>query len=97
MREGIMVAATVVALGLAGCTPVPVDPERVAQDCEQRARAAMAPTGSVTIGVNSRSGPSVGASIGVTGDFLAGRDPMQVYESCVFQRTGQAPIRPPAL
>jgi hypothetical protein len=83
--------------GVAACAPVPVDPERVAQQCEERARAAQGPTGSVTIGANSRSGPSVGASVGVTGDFLAGRDPMQVYESCVFQRTGQAPIRPPRL
>ncbi len=95
-REGIL-AGMLALLVVAGCTPVPVDPERVARECEERARAAMGPTGSVTIGVNSRSGPSVGASIGVTGDFLAGRDPMQVYESCVFQRTGQAPIRPPAL
>jgi hypothetical protein len=90
-------AVVAVAGGLAACAPVPVDPERVAQQCEERARAAQGPTGSVTLGVNSRSGPSVGAAIGVTGDFLAGRDPMQVYESCVFQRTGQAPIRPPAL
>jgi hypothetical protein len=89
--------AVVVAGGMAACAPVPVDPERVAQQCEARAQAAQGPTGSVSIGVNSRSGPSVGAAIGVTGDFLAGRDPMQVYESCVFQRTGQAPIRPPAL
>jgi hypothetical protein len=31
----------------------------------------------------------------VTGDFLVGRDPMQVYVSCVMQQTGQPPIRPP--
>lgn len=81
----------------AACAPQPVDPERVAQQCEERARAAQGPTGSMTIGMNSRSGPSVGAAIGVTGDFLAGRDPMQVYIDCVMQRTGQPPIRPPAL
>lgn len=80
-----------------GCAPVPVDPEDVAQRCEERARAAQGPTGSVTIGVNSRSGPSVGGSVGVTGDFLAGRDPLDVYVSCVMQRTGQPPIRPPVL
>lgn len=82
---------------IAACAPRPVDPERVAQQCEERARAAQGPTGSMTLGLNSRSGPSVGASIGVTGDFLAGRDPMQVYIDCVMQRTGQPPIRPPAL
>jgi hypothetical protein len=82
---------------LAACAPVPVDPERVAQECEERARAAQGPTGTLTIGANSRSGPSLEGSIGVTGDFLAGRDPLQVYSSCVYQRTGQAPIRPPRL
>jgi hypothetical protein len=86
-----------VMLTVAACAPVPVDPEEVAQRCEERARAAQGPTGSVTVGVNSRSGPSVGAAIGVTGDFLVGRDPMQVYVSCVMQQTGQPPIRPPVL
>jgi hypothetical protein len=81
----------------AACAPQPVDPERVAQQCEERARAAQGPTGSMTIGMNSRSGPSMRAAIGVTDDFLAGRDPMQVYIDCVMQRTGGAPIRPPAL
>ncbi len=94
-RPFAMVVLLVVAGS--GCTPPPVDPERVAQQCEERARAAQGPTGSMTIGMNSRSGPSVGAAIGVTGDFLAGRDPMQVYFDCVMQRTGQPPIRPPAL
>jgi hypothetical protein len=89
--------AGMVLAALAACAPVPVDPERVAQECEERARAAQGPTGTLTIGTNSRSGPSVGGSIGVTGDFLAGRDPLQVYSSCVYQRTGQAPIRPPRL
>lgn len=40
----------------AACAPQPVDPERVAQQCEERARAAQGPTGSMTIGMNSRSG-----------------------------------------
>jgi hypothetical protein len=94
-RVVMMMALLVVAL--AGCTPRPVDPERAAQQCEERARAAQGPTGSMTVGINSRSGPSVGASVGLTSDFLAGRDPMQVYVDCVMQRTGQPPIRPPAL
>lgn len=96
MRDrGWLWVAALLALG--ACAPAPVDLERVAQDCEQRARAAQGPTGTVSIGVNSRSGPRVEGAIGVTGDFLAGRDPMRVYDTCVFQRTGQAPIRPPVL
>jgi len=82
---------------LAGCDPVPMSPQRAADICEDQARAAQGPTGQVTLGVNSQSGPFTEASIGITSDFIAGRSPMEVYESCVFRRTGQAPIRPPVL
>ena len=37
---------------------------------------------------------STGVSIGISSDFLRGRDPYEVYEECVFRKTGQAPIRP---
>jgi hypothetical protein len=33
----------------------------------------------------------------VSSDYLTGRDPLEVYESCVIERTGALPIRPPAL
>lgn len=84
-------------LGLAACAPTLLSPEQAARVCEDQARAAQGPTGSVTIGANSNDGPFVGASIGVTSDFLTGRDPLEVYEQCVFQRSGQPPIRPPDL
>ncbi|NDU99964.1 hypothetical protein [Pseudoroseicyclus tamaricis] len=83
---------------LAACGPsLPPDPEEVAQYCEARARAATGPTGEARLGVNSNSGPSVGLSIGLSSDYIAGRDPLEVYNECVWQRTGAAPIRPPRL
>jgi hypothetical protein len=82
---------------LAACDPVPVDPERAARDCEQRAQAAQGPMGNVTIGANSRDGTFGGVAIGLSGDYLAGRDPVAVYEECVVSRTGAPPIRPPRL
>ena len=82
---------------LAACTVPPVSPERAAEICEERARAAQGPTGRVTVGTNSNSGAFGGAQVGVSSDFIAGRDPETVYETCVFDRTGQAPIRPPVL
>lgn len=82
-------------LVLSGCGPM--TPERAAAFCEERAQAAQGPTGRIAVGVNSRSGTYASGEIGVSGDFLRGRDPLEVYESCVFQQTGQAPIRPPAL
>ncbi len=84
-------------VALTACDPVPMSPERAAQVCEEQARAAQGPTGSVTVGVNSRTGPYAGASIGITDDYLRGRDPLVVYSNCVMRRTGQAPIRPPVL
>ena len=85
------------AVLLAACEPVPVDPETAALQCEQRARGAQGPTGSVTIGASSDDGPFLGTEIGLSGDYLAGRDPVEVYQECVIQRTGALPIRPPRL
>ncbi len=82
---------------LVACTPAPVTPERAAEICEERARAAQGPTGSVTLGSNSNTGNFARGEIGVTSDFIAGRDPVAVYEACVFDRTGAAPVRPPRL
>lgn len=79
---------------LAACTPQPISPERAAEICEDRARAAQGPTGRVSVGTNSNSGGFGSVEIGVSSDFVAGRDPLEVYEQCVFDRTGAAPIRP---
>lgn len=92
-------AAVLIFAGLvaSACAPVPADPEQAADICEQKARDAQGPIGSVTIGTNSRDGGFARASIGVNSDFLRGLDPLEVYEACVFDRTGAAPIRPPRL
>ncbi len=84
-------------LALAGCDLPPPDPVRVADQCEERARAAQAPTAGLTIGVNNRSGGFAEGNVGITSDFLRGLDPVRVYERCVFERTGEIPIRPPVL
>lgn len=76
---------------LAACGPMSAD--RAADLCEDRARAARGPTGELGIGIGSE-GTSGKVEIGVTSDFLQGRDPYEVYDSCVRQKTGQGPIRP---
>lgn len=85
------------ALGLAACSKTPPTREEAANRCEERARAAQGPQVGVTVGANSRTGAFGGASIGVTSDFLRGRDPLEVYESCVIELTGELPIRPARL
>ncbi len=89
--------ALIPVLVLAGCDLPPPDPEAVARQCEDRARAAQGPTGEVTVGVNSNSGVSSSVSVGITSDYIRGRDPNRVYAECVQRRTGAAPIRPPNL
>ena len=83
---------------LSACGPVPpMDPVRAAALCDEQARAAQGPTGSVTIGTSSDEGPYLNTEIGISSDFITGRDPQQVYEECVIARTGALPIRPPRL
>ena len=81
--------------GLAACTPM--TPERAAERCEERARAAQGPEIGMTIGANSESGPFASGNISISADAIRGRDPIEVYESCVFALTGAPPIRPPRL
>ena len=35
-----------------------------------------------------------GVEVEITSDYLLGKDPSAVYESCVMSKTGQAPSRP---
>lgn len=89
-----------IALGIAlivaaGCSPI--TPERAADRCEERARAAQGPQIGLTLGANSESGPFAGGSIGISADAIRGLDPIAVYESCVMNLTGEPPIRPARL
>jgi len=97
MKGLTIILGAAVLVTLTACAPVPMSGERAAALCEDRARAAQGPTGSVTLGTNSQSGPFARSEIALSADYLAGRDPMAVYERCVYQRTGQPPIRQPDL
>lgn len=78
---------------LAACGPRTVSPEAAYEECSERARAATGPTGEVIMGV-STDGPFAAARIGVTTDFISGRNPQLVYENCFRQLTGAGPTRP---
>jgi len=82
-------------LAVAACSPP--TPEQAADRCEERARAAQGPEVGLTLGANSNEGPFASGSISISSDAIQGRDPVAVYESCVFNLTGEAPIRPPRL
>ena len=77
---------------LAACGPI--SPDLAAKQCEEQARSAAGPTGQIGIGVNSDGRATNSIEIGISSDFLIGKDPQQVYESCVRRKAGEAPIRP---
>lgn len=79
-------------LGVAACGPT--SPELAAKLCEDRAKAATGPTGLVGISARSDGTTRARLKLGVTSDYLYGRDPYDVYDSCVRQKSGQGPIRP---
>lgn len=81
-----------VLLTLAGCGPVPI--EVAEQRCLEQASAAAGPSGSMSIAVDNHGNVSTGVTLGVSTDYLAGRDPAQVYNDCVFRASGQYPRQP---
>ena len=89
-----MIRALVICAALVTTACGPISPERAAEQCEERAREAAGPTTEIGIRVNSDGRVTSGISIGITSDFLTGKDPEQVYVDCVEQKTGQPPIRP---
>ena len=92
MKRKVAISALLCGFLLSACGPI--SPEAAADQCEERARSAAGPTGEARIGVNSQDGVVGGVELKVTSDFIAGRDPQLVYENCVFQLTGQGPVRP---
>jgi hypothetical protein len=87
--------ALAVALAVAplvACGPVSL--QQAERICFERARDASGPHGEVKLGATSYGVPYVSAEVNVSSDTLQGRDPSQVYESCVFQKSGKPPSRP---
>lgn len=82
------------ALAASGCATEPPTVEEAMVACVERALDARGPKAGATIGVNSKTGPSAGISIGFSSDFLAGRTPEETFDLCVRGKTGQPPSRP---
>ena len=90
IRRAVIGALALVAL--AGCDR-PVTVERAYEQCSERARLAAQPRGEIGIGVGS-GGPSARGELTITSDFIAGRNPQTVYDSCFRNLTGAGPTRP---
>ncbi len=79
-------------LGLASCGPITL--AQAEQQCFERARLAKQPRGEVTVGASSDGRTSAGLELNLSSDYLLGRDPAAVYETCVMQKAGEPPSRP---
>ncbi|AUH34961.1 hypothetical protein [Paracoccus tegillarcae] len=80
---------------LAACGPVPID--QAERSCLRDAEMAQKPRTEVALGVGVGNGKprSYGAvSFEVSGDYLMGRDPANVFANCVQRRAGQPPSVP---
>ena len=85
--------ATVVSLLLlSGCGPMSL--AEAERQCFERARLAKQPRGEVSVGVGTGGRTSAGLELNVSSDFLMGKDPAAVYESCVMNKAGEPPSRP---
>lgn len=90
MRALPLVAAAL----MAACTPpAPPTMAQAEAQCRQRADAATRPQTQIAVGVGT-GGTSASVQIGLSSDYLAGRDPENVYITCVTRLTGQAPETP---
>ena len=93
-----LVLASVSALS-ACAGPKPVSVEEAMAECTYRARSAIKPDVRVGVGVGTGGGYYGGGVFGgigieLSGDYLKGRSPNEVYETCVVDRSGEKPTQP---
>ena len=89
----VMAVATLSTLAACGRT---VSAERAFEQCTERARLAERPRGRIGVGVGS-DGVASDFDLTITSDFLTGRDPYIVYDTCFRNLTGAGPTRPLSL
>ena len=77
---------------LAACGPMTV--QQAERECYDRARLAQQPRGIVKVGGTSAGKAAGGISLQVSSDYILGKDPSAIYETCVMSKSGEAPTRP---
>ena len=86
-----LVAVAVLSL-LAACGPMTL--AEAERQCFERARLAQQPRGEIAVGVGSGVRKAAEIELEVSSDYLLGKDPSAVYETCVMSKAGEPPSRP---
>jgi len=83
-------------LGLAACAPAPVriPVAEAEQVCMVRALDARAPRTRIGLGYGSGGYRGGFVSVDLSSDQILGRDPAEIFDRCVLDRSGQRPTRP---
>lgn len=79
-------------LFVAACGPITL--QEAERQCFERARLAQQPRGEVSVGIGSGGRSAAGFELNVSSDYIMGRDPAAVYETCVMSKSGEPPSRP---
>lgn len=91
-RGGARLLLAPAVLGLAACAPLTVD--QAERACLAAARDATGPRTEMGVGIGSHGTRGGFLQIGMSSDYIMGRDPSQVFQDCVLRRSGQLPARP---
>ena len=81
-----------VAVLCSGCGPVPLP--MAEQQCIEPAQLAQRPRGSFGIVADNRGNVGANLTVGISSDYVQGRDPDQVYATCVQNKSGLRPSLP---
>lgn len=88
-QKRTLCAAMMALLPLIACGPVPL--QQAERQCAARAYLAQGPQTSLGVRFNSDGTSQIGGSFGISTDYIAGRDPDQVFRDCVAQQSGKFP------
>lgn len=87
-------ATALLAAAAASCGPTgPLPLDQAERHCLREARAAAGPRGVA----EARVGPGIGVfgvGVVISSDWIAGRDPDDVFDACVNRLAGEPPSRP---
>lgn len=92
MKRVIGTGLLLLSLVLSACGPMSL--AEAERQCFERARLAKQPRGEVSVGASSDGRTAAGLEVEISSDFLLGKDPAAVYESCVMNKAGEPPSRP---